>query len=327
MNQDRVDPSSQQNSFEPMVLPVSTCPSCGTSVRVDSETSPFRCTHCSADIVLDARLIASVRVYRTGIAKAWADELEARRGEMLNRAAARSNPTALRWLMPFVLTVPFWLIAFASGLASTLHPISAGLLVALTIGSFARMTFAVLASVRAPTVTQVLASGMGACATCGGPVTIHEGDAAPRCRYCGAHSHTPGSIQHAFLSGALSRAGIALRAEESAGAENWRTASDAGAVFGVGGRASAATSMAAIIVIGATAMTGWLVVSLVTTTRETVRYPTLWILPTIAVGLTVVVVRAVRVTREAIRARQDFEARIGRALRMPKTGPSPNRAS
>ncbi len=259
-------------------------------MRVDSESSPFRCTHCSADIVLDARFIASVRVYRTGIAKAWGDELEARRGEILNRAAAQlQSDRASLALAVRADMVPFWLIAFASGLASTLHPISAGLLVALTIGSFGRMTFAFLASVRAPTVTQVLASGMGACATCGGPVTIHEGDAAPRCRYCGAHSHTPGSIQHAFLSGALSRAGIALRAEESAGAENWRTASDAGAVFGVGGGASAATSMAAIIVIGATAMTGWLIVSLVTTTRETVRYPTLWILPTIALGLTVVV--------------------------------------
>lgn len=291
-------------------------------MRVDSETSPFRCTHCGGDIALDARLVSSVRAYRIGIAKAWADELEARRGELLNRAAARSNPTALRWLLPFVLMVPFWLLAFLSGLASTLHPIAAGLLVALTVGSFARMTFAILASVRAPTVTQVLASGMGACTNCGGPVTLHEGDAAPRCRYCGAHSQTPGSIQNAFLSGALDRAGLALRAEESAGAENWRTATDAGAVFGVGSGKRAATSMAAIILVGATAMTGWLVFALVTTTKETVRYPTFWILATIALGMTIVVVLAVRVTREAIRARQDFEARIGRGLRMPKTGPS-----
>src|SRR5687767_9329328 len=192
-----VDPGLAQ---ELLMMP---CPACGASLPIRPELDTVRCDYCSTQFATPSALRERAAAYLARVRAAWADEIEARFIASMHARAAKSNPSVLRWLIVLALACPFWIILLASGAVEILSPYLVAVCVALTLIAGERVLSGISGPARPPSVALVVASGLGSCRACGGPVPIAEGETTCRCRFCGATSVPTPEQRREMLRAAL----------------------------------------------------------------------------------------------------------------------------
>ncbi len=282
------------------------------------------CAHCATRLVVPVEIRDAARRYAVGVRDAWRAELHARREELANRRAARTNPATLRWVLVFSLLASFWFVAIASGLDALVPPAAAAGLVALTLLSFFRLAENIAGAGAGLDVPHLLASGVGACAGCGGPVRFPEGAPAVRCAYCGATGLSTPAMRLAMTRAAIDRVAPALDARSRAEVENVRTVTEAGAAFGVGGSTSAAAVGTFVILAGVGCIMAVVIYGLVAG-ASLPRHDARWVLPALLLGGSLTVWRATTTILRAYRERVAFVEAFGPS---PDAAPeaSPRRA-
>jgi hypothetical protein len=292
------------------------CPGCGATLPIAPELEQVSCDHCAAEFAVPAALRARAREYLARIRGAWADEVEARWIALLHGSAARTNPSTLRWLGVLSLSAPLWIILLASGAVEILSPFLVAGLVLITLYAAARIASNITGPARAPTVALAIGASLGACGVCGGPVPFEEGETACRCRFCGATSVPTPEQKQQMVASALRRVAPAQAVSAEAVAENWRTATEASAVFGAFGKRNAASILSAILIAGGFALTAFAIYVVMVMRRPGVpRHDASWVLPALGVGFVAVVAHGVLKVRRLNAARAEFERVLGRPLR------------
>lgn len=194
-------------SFE-MEVPVYSCVRCGAPLSLEAieERACVRCLHCDAETTLDEAARARVLTHLAEVRNAWRETLvEAQR--------ALHNEVTM-YVAVFVLTLLFSAFPTIAVLSSNLpvgRNVSAFALgLYLVIGLSARRAF------RAPSAARLLASGIGACGRCGGPVRFEEGESSARCRHCRADCLVNPTLKTQMITAAGQRLQIAVVARQGA---------------------------------------------------------------------------------------------------------------
>jgi hypothetical protein len=291
-----------------------TCPNCGATSDFDPLLEQQSCAHCGVVHRMPEEARGRAVAYQRRLKALWANELEIRRVALLHAQSAKYNPRILRYTLLFALAVPFWLIALGAGLTSVLHPAFSVASVAATLGVFWGLTSSVCFSFRAPSVSLVLASGLCECDQCGAPIRLAEGAAAAHCAYCRATMLTTTDVRQKLMLLAARRLAPARAEQMQAEIENWRTATEAGAVFGVGGRTSVVGISVAALMIGAFVITG-VSIARVVMGHDARTNDASWVLPVLVAGHGAILGWAVAEVRRAMRGKREFEATMGRPLR------------
>lgn len=296
------------------------CPGCGAPLPVDPQASAVTCPRCAERAVVSAELRERARTYAERMKVLWADELEARREELLHARAARLNVAIIVAVMAFACSVPAWVIALASGLMTHTSIATQAACVAVELVIFGALVGGLRALVRAPSVRLVLASGVGGCTECGGPIRVGEGEVRAACRYCGATVLSTPEMSRRFIGVAAARLGSALSERDKAALANWKSAQTA-RPFGLKipvvpaavafAFVASGVIVAGIVAVGVTGVLG---------TKG--GSPTGWIAPALLGGGALWVLWGAQGVREAMRAKEQFEAAIGRPLR-PVQPPGP----
>jgi predicted RNA-binding Zn-ribbon protein involved in translation (DUF1610 family) len=170
-----------------------------------------------------------------------------------------------------------------------------------------------------PTVTQVLASGLGGCWSCGAPIRFEEGAAVAECRHCGSNAMIDGELRRRMLRVAAQRLSVVMDESERASLEALVAEDRADAIYGFGGKTPLplAQTVIAIAVLGG--LFAWLgMTGKLGTTGDA---PTGWIAPTLIVATVAVTLAVALVFRSRAhrrdQAQRDLEAMTGRPLHRP----------
>jgi hypothetical protein len=304
-----MDPRLQQ---ELLMMP---CPACGASLPIRPELDTVRCDFCSTQFETPSALRERAAAYLARVRAAWADEIEARWIASMHESAIKSNPIVMRSLVVFVLAFPFWIVMLASGAVEVLSPYLVAVCVAFTLLATAGVILGISGPARPPSVALVVASSLGSCRACGGPVPIAEGQTACRCRFCGATSVPTPKQKREMLRAALQRVAPARAASLDAYVESLRAAEQAGRVFGVLGKRSAVALSMVMLVVGVFSLIALVIYVVFKVDRpDVIRYEAGWVRPALVVGFAAIVARAVVKARRQHRARAEFEKVMGRPM-------------
>jgi hypothetical protein len=291
------------------------CPACGANLPIRPELDTVRCDYCSTQFATPSALRERAAAYLARVRAAWADEIEARWLTSMHASAIKSNPMVMRWLMIFVLAFPFWMIMLGSGAEKMFSPYLVAVCVAFTLIASAGVILGISGPARPPSVALVVASSLGSCRACGGPVPIAEGETACRCRFCGATSVPTPEQKREMLREALQRVAPAKAASLDAYAESLRAAEEGGLVFGVLGKQSAGTISFVMLVVGFFSLIALVIYVVFNVDRpDAIRYEAGWVRPALVVGFAAIVARAVVKARRQHRARAEFETVMGRRM-------------
>jgi hypothetical protein len=244
----------------------------------------------------------------------WAREIHARYVELLHAHAARSNPGTLRSMVVLMVAFPFWLIVLPSEFAQRFHPVLTFGLVAVTVAAAARVFGGISGPANPFSIELVVASGLGECDQCGGPVRIREGTTSTRCEYCGAVLQLDDAHRRAMLEAAFGRLAPASAKSWAAIERNWQSVSGASSVFGVFGRADLANVML-IVTIVVLLLLAAVIYAVFRDAPEV--HDTSWVLPMLLVGLIGVAVHVTLKVRRLLRARAELDA----ICRKPRSAP------
>lgn len=291
-------------------LPTLLCVGCGASLPVNPTQPTSTCPRCARVTTLPAELLERARAHAARMQVIWADELEARRTELLHLQASRLNGPLLGVILLFACSVPAWFLL--GGVLAHVPLVVALLSVGFELALLAALVHGFCLMIRPPTLGLVLASGLGACPSCGGPVKLGEQAQSTRCRWCGATLLATREMQGTFMATATARLRDALTERDRAEISNWETARSAR----VGGRSLPLVPLGVAFVLLATcAMVGafiWVVTSDALDTPG--NTPTWWVLPALLVGGVALLLQGARRVRAAMAAKHQFEQAIGRPL-------------
>jgi predicted RNA-binding Zn-ribbon protein involved in translation (DUF1610 family) len=291
------------------------CVTCGASVVLADDLARVTCTHCGSEQQVPPELRARATQYRARIRAAWADELEScYHSQLAERAAVTVGPV-LSWMVISLLLIPAWLVV-GIFLSPRLPQWANVALVAASLAAFARFMHTYVALVAPPDVRMLAVTSLGACTSCGAPISIAEGEILLRCRFCGMTATPTRETKDALLRGADARLQMELTRRDAAFEIVVRQGSDAEAVFGASGRGHSIVGwLGSTLVVGALALTGAIVGALALLLDAPRHTDTGWILPTLVVGALLGVFWAIASYRRVFAAQRAFAAVLGRPVR------------
>ncbi|HMJ16503.1 MAG TPA: hypothetical protein VK524_34050 [Polyangiaceae bacterium] len=290
------------------------CVQCGANLPLAPELPQVTCEYCSTTFSVPSSVRERARTHLKQTSAAWVREIQARYLELLHAHAARTNPGTLRWMIPLMLALPFWLMVLPSGFAQRFHPILSATCVALTLAAAARVFGGITGPPRPFSMALIVASGIGECQQCGGPVRLREGSTSSRCEYCGASSVLNDAQRRSMLAAAVQRVAPAQASSFEAIQKNWASVRDASSVFGVFGRADLASVMLIVTIVALVALG---VLGFVFFRDAPEVHDTSWVLPALLLGLLGVAAHNVAKVRRLLRARAELDA----ILHEPQSAP------
>jgi hypothetical protein len=280
-------------------LPHVRCGGCGANLPVDPFSDRVTCRHCALVRPVSETVRREAQAHRNELRVAWIAELEARRAEMMHSRAATLNPFALVAILSFSVLVTYWLVVWAAGVAAVMgHRVNA-VAVTITLAATFGASKLLCAMVRPPSVELLLATGLGACPTCGGPCRMTEGHATTTCGFCGATLLMTPELRRELIGCAAARVGVARTDRLEAERRNWAIA-----------RSPWVVRLSVTLCLLATcALTGLTLWGLVMRDRVEPVFVG-WIAPVLLLGGALATWSLVRDVRNAMAASRDFQANL-----------------
>ncbi|MBX3184643.1 MAG: hypothetical protein KF915_18585 [Polyangiaceae bacterium] len=189
-----------------MEVPVCPCERCGAALPLEAvEESPrVRCIHCYTETSIDEAQRARVLTHVTEVRAAWRETLLT-----TQRTLADTNSKyAALFLAALIFSVLLTVVVL-----SPEFPVGRSFL-ALTLSMYVATGLSARGMSRIPSVAMLLASGIGACGQCGGPVRFEEGASAATCGYCRADCLVNPTLKARMITAAGERLQVAVTLEQ-----------------------------------------------------------------------------------------------------------------
>ncbi len=189
-----------------MEVPVCPCERCGAALPLQAvEESPrVRCVYCHTEISIDEAQRARVLTHVTEVHAAWRETLLTTQ-RTLSEANAKY---AALFLGALIFSVLLTIVVL-----SPAFPVGPSFL-ALTLSMYVATGLSARGMSRIPSVSMLLASGIGACGQCGGPVRFEEGASAATCGYCHADCLVNPTLKARMIAAAGERLQVAVTLEQ-----------------------------------------------------------------------------------------------------------------
>lgn len=189
----------------PNEVPVCSCEHCSAPLPLDAiaQGTVVRCTHCRGKTRISDDLRERARAHTAAIREKWAQTLKAEQAELL----ARSTRRAGLFLGCMVFSTMMTLLALIFTKEPAPHAASVRLVV-ITLVAYAATGLVAGRTFKVPTAAMALASGFGACSSCGAPVRFKEGAAAASCTHCRASCIVNREIKAQMFAAAAERLGL-----------------------------------------------------------------------------------------------------------------------
>lgn len=195
-----------------MKVPVFPCERCGAPLPLEAIVAKphVRCAHCGAESAIDDARRARVLAHLAEVREAWRKTLSERRDLLQSKNSVFVAVFVFALIFSVLLTIV---------VLSPDFPVHWSLIV-FTLGVYAVIGLSGRRAFQIPSAAMLLASGLGACAHCGGPVGFEEGASSATCAYCCADCLVSPSIEAQMIAAAEERLQITVALQREAERKN-----------------------------------------------------------------------------------------------------------